>query len=117
MKIAVEGCMHGDLDNVYATLLHLQQSENTQIDLLLCCGDFQVLIYVCVCVLCVLLDVLLIYSLQAVRNENDLESLNVPAKFKAMNSFWKYYSGQKVAPIPTIFIGGNHEASNYLWEL
>ncbi|KAL1814029.1 hypothetical protein DCAR_0626435 [Daucus carota subsp. sativus] len=94
MKIAVEGCMHGDLDNVYATLLHLQQSENTTIDLLLCCGDFQ-----------------------AVRNEDDLESLNVPAKFKAMNSFWKYYSGQKVAPIPTIFIGGNHEASNYLWEL
>ncbi|KAK1366999.1 DBR1 domain-containing protein [Heracleum sosnowskyi] len=94
MKIAIEGCMHGDLDNVYATLLHLQQSENTTIDLLLCCGDFQ-----------------------AVRNESDLESLNCPAKFKSMQSFWKYYSGQKVAPITTIFIGGNHEASNYLWEL
>lgn len=94
MKIAVEGCMHGDLDNVYATLLHLQRTENTKIDLLLCCGDFQ-----------------------AVRNENDLESLNCPAKFKSMESFWKYYSGQKVAPITTIFIGGNHEASNYLWEL
>jgi hypothetical protein len=23
----------------------------------------------------------------------------------------------EVAPYPTIFIGGNHEASNYLWEL
>ena len=23
----------------------------------------------------------------------------------------------KIAPIPTVFIGGNHEASNYLWEL
>ncbi|PWA70492.1 Lariat debranching enzyme, C-terminal [Artemisia annua] len=34
-----------------------------------------------------------------------------------MNSFWKYFSGEKVAPFPTIFIGGNHEASNYLWEL
>lgn len=54
---------------------------------------------------------------QAVRNEKDLESLNVPAKFRSMNSFWKYYSGEKVAPFPTIFIGGNHEASNYLWEL
>ncbi|XP_071707027.1 lariat debranching enzyme [Rutidosis leptorrhynchoides] len=94
MKIAVEGCMHGDLDNVYATLLHLQQVEKTKIDLLICCGDFQ-----------------------AVRNEKDLESLNVPAKFKSMNTFWKYYSGEKVAPFPTIFIGGNHEASNYLWEL
>ncbi|XP_031118995.1 lariat debranching enzyme [Ipomoea triloba] len=94
MKIAVEGCMHGDLDNVYATLLHLQDVEKIKIDLLICCGDFQ-----------------------AVRNEKDLESLNVPAKYKSMNSFWKYYSGEKVAPFPTIFIGGNHEASNYLWEL
>lgn len=54
---------------------------------------------------------------QAVRNEKDLESLNVKPKFRSMNSFWKYYSGEKVAPFPTIFIGGNHEASNYLWEL
>ncbi|OVA06810.1 Phosphoesterase domain [Macleaya cordata] len=94
MKIAVEGCMHGDLDNVYATLLHLEKVENTKIDLLICCGDFQ-----------------------AVRNESDLESLNVKPKYRSMNSFWKYYSGQEVAPFPTIFIGGNHEASNYLWEL
>ncbi|GAB2250264.1 hypothetical protein Droror1_Dr00013623 [Drosera rotundifolia] len=94
MRIAVEGCMHGDLDNVYATIKQLEREENTKIDLLICCGDFQ-----------------------AVRNEKDLESLNVPAKYKQMNTFWKYYSGQAVAPLPTIFIGGNHEASNYLWEL
>lgn len=31
--------------------------------------------------------------------------------------FLRYYSGEKVAPILTIFIGGNHEASNYLQEL
>lgn len=29
----------------------------------------------------------------------------------------RYYSGEKVAPILTIFVGGNHEASNYLQEL
>ena len=29
----------------------------------------------------------------------------------------RYYSGEKVAPVLTIFIGGNHEASNYLQEL
>lgn len=34
-----------------------------------------------------------------------------------MNSFHKYYSGEKVAPFLTIFIGGNHEASNHLKEL
>lgn len=30
---------------------------------------------------------------------------------------FRYYSGEKVAPVLTIFIGGNHEASNYLQEL
>ncbi|KAI3891635.1 hypothetical protein MKX03_021979 [Papaver bracteatum] len=94
MRIAVEGCMHGDLDNVYATLLHSEKVENTKIDLLICYGDFQ-----------------------AVRNDKDLESINVKSEYRRMNSFWKYYSGQEVAPFPTIFIGGNHEASNYLWEL
>ena len=29
----------------------------------------------------------------------------------------RYYTGVKVAPLLTIIIGGNHEASNYLWEL
>lgn len=30
---------------------------------------------------------------------------------------YRYYSGEATAPILTIFIGGNHEASNYLQEL
>ncbi|KAG2700391.1 hypothetical protein I3760_07G228200 [Carya illinoinensis] len=94
MRIAVEGCMHGDLDTVYKTLQYAEKKHGFKIDLLLCCGDFQ-----------------------AVRNEEDLESLNVPRKYRSMNSFWKYYSGEELAPYPTIFIGGNHEASNYLWEL
>ncbi|KAH9537098.1 hypothetical protein CY35_16G033900 [Sphagnum magellanicum] len=92
--IAVEGCAHGDLDNIYATLQYLEHTNNIKIELLICCGDFQ-----------------------AVRNEDDLESLSCPPKYRAMNSFWKYYSGAEIAPFPTLFVGGNHEASNYLWEL
>lgn len=34
-----------------------------------------------------------------------------------MHDFHEYYSGARVAPYLTIFIGGNHEASNYMWEL
>eukprot|EP00250_Pteridium_aquilinum_P019812 c24583_g3_i4 orf=60-1307(+) len=94
MRIAVEGCAHGDLDNIYATLQHLERMGSTKIDLLICCGDFQ-----------------------AVRNEDDLCSMACPEKYKSMKSFWKYHSGEEIAPYPTIFIGGNHEASNYLWEL
>ncbi|KMZ60928.1 hypothetical protein ZOSMA_5692G00010, partial [Zostera marina] len=89
----MEGCMHGELDVVYGTLQDLERRENVKIDLLICCGDFQ-----------------------SVRNEEDLKSLNCPPNYRKMNSFHKYYSGDLIAPFPTIFIGGNHEASNYLWE-
>ncbi|CAO3581993.1 unnamed protein product [Absidia cylindrospora] len=41
----------------------------------------------------------------------------VPDKYKTMGDFCTYYQGTWKAPYPTIFIGGNHEASNYLWEL
>ncbi|PPR90158.1 hypothetical protein GOBAR_AA30533 [Gossypium barbadense] len=43
MKIAVEGCMHGDLDKVYDTIKYIENTRNIKIDLLLCCGDFQAL--------------------------------------------------------------------------
>ncbi|KHG09875.1 Lariat debranching enzyme -like protein [Gossypium arboreum] len=94
MKIAVEGCMHGDLDKVYDTIKYIENIRNIKIYLLLCYGDFQ-----------------------AVRNGKDMDSLNVAPNYREMKSFWKFCSGQEVAPVPTIFIGGNNEASNYLWEL
>jgi lariat debranching enzyme len=34
-----------------------------------------------------------------------------------MADFHEYYSGSRIAPYLTIFIGGNHEASNHLFEL
>ena len=94
MKIAVEGCCHGELDKIYETLQFLERKENIKVDLLLCCGDFQ-----------------------AVRNEADLKCMAVPPKYRQMQTFYKYYSGEKKAPVLTVFIGGNHEASNHLGEL
>lgn len=44
LTIAIEGCCHGELDNIYGTLQHLERTENKKIDLLICCGDFQVCI-------------------------------------------------------------------------
>ncbi|CAJ1078940.1 lariat debranching enzyme [Xyrichtys novacula] len=94
MKIAVEGCCHGELDKIYETIGFLEKKEGVKVDLLLCCGDFQ-----------------------AVRNEGDMKCMAVPAKYRTMQTFYKYYSGEKKAPVLTIFIGGNHEASNHLQEL
>jgi lariat debranching enzyme len=89
MRIAVEGCCHGELSKIYSTL-----KSKEKVDLLVICGDFQ-----------------------ALRNYFDLESMAVPQKFKKLGEFHEYYTGIKVAPIPTVFIGGNHESSNYLQEL
>ncbi|KAF8337498.1 lariat debranching enzyme, C-terminal domain-containing protein [Cantharellus anzutake] len=94
MKIAVEGCCHGELDATYKQITYLQMKDNYNIDLLLINGDFQ-----------------------AIRNNADLACMAVPDKYRRLGGFYKYYTGEKVAPVLTIIIGGNHEASNYLWEL
>ncbi|XP_002008121.2 lariat debranching enzyme [Drosophila mojavensis] len=94
MKIAIEGCAHGELERIYETIEGIEKEQNIKIDLLLCCGDFQ-----------------------STRNVADLQTMAVPRKYMDMCTFYKYYSGELVAPILTIFIGGNHEASNYLQEL
>jgi lariat debranching enzyme len=41
----------------------------------------------------------------------------MPAKYKQIGDFHEYYSGARIAPYLTVFIGGNHEASNHLFEL
>ena len=94
VSIAIEGCCHGELDRIYDRLMRHQETTGKKIDLLLCCGDFQ-----------------------SLRNSADFHSMAVPHKYRALGSFYRYYSGEMCAPIPTVFIGGNHEASQYLSEL
>ncbi|OAF67323.1 Lariat debranching enzyme [Intoshia linei] len=94
IQYAVVGCTHGELDVIYNEIQEYEQKENLKMDFLLCCGDFQ-----------------------AVRNPSDLQYMAVLKKYAIMHDFHKYYSGKKVAPILTIVIGGNHEASNYMQEL
>jgi lariat debranching enzyme len=44
--------------------------------------------------------------------------MSVPRKYRKLGDFHNYYySGAKMAPVLTLVIGGNHEASNYLYEL
>ena len=51
------------------------------------------------------------------RNSNDVACMAVPQRYKEIGDFHEYYSGKRTAPYLTIFIGGNHEASNHLFEL
>ncbi|GMM32534.1 RNA lariat debranching enzyme [Martiniozyma asiatica (nom. inval.)] len=92
MRIAIEGCCHGSLDAIYARLEQIPPFEKPE--LLIICGDFQ-----------------------SIRDKNDLKFMSVPDKYKQLGDFHRYYSGESVAPILTLFIGGNHEASNYLEEV
>lgn len=94
MKIAVQGCGHGDLHAIYRALSALEARTGDKADLLLVCGDFQ-----------------------ALRHAKDLATLACPPKYRRMGDFADYWSGRSVAPLPTIFIGGNHEASRHLWEV
>lgn len=94
ITIAQVGCTHGALDLIYRDIERYQMENEVEVDLLLCCGDFE-----------------------ACRNAFDLSCLSGPAKYHVFKDFYKYYSGEKEAPILTIFIGGNHEACNHLREL
>lgn len=51
------------------------------------------------------------------RSAHDFASLAVPPKYHSLGTFYEYYSGKRKAPVLTLVIGGNHEASNYMWEL
>jgi lariat debranching enzyme len=44
-NLAVVGCGHGELDKIYETIQQLEHIQEKKIDLVLICGDFQVLSY------------------------------------------------------------------------
>ncbi|MCJ1288084.1 hypothetical protein MMC26_007437 [Xylographa opegraphella] len=95
VRIAVEGCGHGTLHGIYASITKSCEVNGWDgVDLLIIGGDFQ-----------------------AVRNSYDLNCMSVPSKFREIGDFHEYYSGQRKASYLTVFVGGNHEASNHLFEL
>ena len=153
--VAVEGCGHGELDQIYESLEYTEKQYGRKVQLLICCGDFQVPLASRRLPPAACLPplpppprspapALRTRGCQACRNEQDLECMACPRKYRHMNSFYKYYSGEKVwnvpppppppppplpscpppldancrcdqvAPCLTIFVGGNHEASNHL---
>ena len=66
MKIAIEGCAHGELDKIYEVIQSIEETENFKVDLLICCGDFQ-----------------------STRNLGDLQCMAVPKKYLDICTFYK----------------------------
>lgn len=91
LNIAVIGCLHGKLCEVYETLMEHELKTKKPIDMVLITGDFQ-----------------------SIRKKDDLSFIKVPEKYKHQGDFPAYYNRKKRIPYKTIFIGGNHEASNIL---
>jgi len=48
------------------------------------------------------------------RNEEDLETMAAPAKYRELGDFPAFYSGEVLFPWPVYFIGGNHEPYGFL---
>lgn len=121
----MEGCAHGELDAIYATIAAAEKEHGIKVDLLLICGDFQVFRIGWVTdeiTHSLWHGHITTYSFthhtpQAIRNQVDLTSLACPPRYRALGTFHQYYAGKKRAPVPTIFIGGNHESSAYMLEL
>eukprot|EP01029_Cantina_marsupialis_P002835 TRINITY_DN1272_c0_g1_i2.p1 TRINITY_DN1272_c0_g1~~TRINITY_DN1272_c0_g1_i2.p1 ORF type:complete len:245 (-),score=48.26 TRINITY_DN1272_c0_g1_i2:1243-1977(-) len=94
MNIAIVGGCHDKLDAIYSKMEEKQAKSGVKVDILLICGDFQ-----------------------AVRNEEDLQTLLPTNHHQNLGSFHKYYHGDVKAPVLTIFVGGQAEASGYMKEL
>lgn len=96
--VAVQGCCHGELTRIYDACQEHEKSTREKIDLLICCGDFQ-----------------------AIRTASDLRSMAVPEKHLKVGDFHEYWSSdpknfppKRKAPYLTVFVGGNHENSDWL---
>jgi len=65
-EIAVQGCCHGCLDDIYDEIAEMERKKDYKIDLLLICGDFE-----------------------AIRSHSDLQCMAVPNKYKELGTFYK----------------------------
>ncbi|MFH4983807.1 hypothetical protein AB6A40_010516 [Gnathostoma spinigerum] len=74
IQIAVAGCSHGEMDKIYAALSEIERQRSIKFDLLISCGDYQ-----------------------AVRNYGDLKHMHVKEKFRDLQTFYRYYSGDVVS--------------------
>ena len=87
VQVAVEGCCHGELDKIYETIVKAQEREGIKVDLLLCCGDFQV------CVCCVV-------HFSKMTNQN----IKAPDTLKYSNGQMNSYKHDKMADHSRYFI-------------
>lgn len=91
MRIAIFGDIHGHWRDFRNAVIEMHSQE--PLDLILQCGDAQ-----------------------PIRDENDLEYIHCPKKYRKLGDFHVFYNGTEKFPLPLLLIGGNHEPWNFLDE-
>ena len=90
-NIAIVGDVHGHQDLMVQAVMDWQEQNHESIDLILSVGDFQTM-----------------------RDEIDMRAMACPAKYQQIGDYPAYHAGERTFPAEVVFIGGNHEAYNWL---
>eukprot|EP01028_Stygiella_incarcerata_P007699 TRINITY_DN32195_c0_g1_i1.p1 TRINITY_DN32195_c0_g1~~TRINITY_DN32195_c0_g1_i1.p1 ORF type:complete len:304 (-),score=64.74 TRINITY_DN32195_c0_g1_i1:449-1267(-) len=93
IRVAVIGCLHGKLKDVYASVRRCSEEACRKVDFVVITGDFQ-----------------------AFRDEKDMDSAKIKPKYRDMGTFHEFFDGMEEAPVPTLCVGGNHESSAHFME-
>lgn len=88
------GDVHGNHDRMVEEVLGWMRRANSTIDLIVGVGDFE-----------------------AFRDEHDMRCTTCPAKHMHLGDYPDYYHGKRAFPADVVFIGGNHEAYNWLDQM
>ncbi len=86
-KIVFVGDIHGQLDEMYKRVAQVSSDVQAIVQV----GDFE-----------------------AIRTPSDISNVLGPKKYRNLGDFSKYHNEEKLAPVPTYFIGGNHEDYDFL---
>jgi len=92
--IVFVGDVHGNHDRLVAEVCAWSRAARRPVDLIVSVGDFQ-----------------------ALRDEHDMRCTTCPEKHMHLGDFPAYYRGKKQFPADVLFVGGNHEAYNWLEEM
>ena len=92
--IAIIGDVHGHHDLMVEAIGRRQEQTGHYIDFIICVGDFQ-----------------------SMRDETDMRAMACPARYQQVGEYPAYHRGEKQFPAEVVFVGGNHEAYNWLEEM
>ena len=92
--IVFVGDVHGNHDRMVEEVRTWERAAERSTDLIVSVGDFQ-----------------------ALRDEHDMRCMTCPTKHMHLGDFPAYHRGERRFPATVLFIGGNHEAYNWLDQM